>query len=133
MGLTHTTIRLSNPRLPERDAIEVKALADTGVLHLCIPNHVAIQLGLQSVEEREVTLAAGTKKAVPYVGPIRMDYLNRTGFTGALVLGDEALIGAIPMEDMDLVVAPSTQQLIANPNSPNVPTSTAKGIRIETE
>lgn len=128
MGLTHTKIMLSNPQQPDLDAVEISALADTGALHLCIPDHIVTQLDLKAVEEREVTLADGSKKAVPYVGPIRMDYLNRTGFTGALVLGDEALIGAIPMEDMDLVVIPGTQQLVVNPDSPNVPASTAKGI-----
>jgi clan AA aspartic protease len=133
MGLTHAKITLSNPRLPDLEPVEIRALADTGALHLCIPNHIVIQLGLETVEEREVTLADGTKRAVPYVGPIRMDYLNRTGFTGALVLGDEALIGAIQMEDMDLVVAPGTQQLIANPESPNVPASTAKGLKYYTK
>jgi hypothetical protein len=30
------------------------ALADTGALHLCIPQHVAIQLDLQEQEKREV-------------------------------------------------------------------------------
>lgn len=129
MGLTNATIKLSNPRKPELAAVEIKALADTGAVHLCIPNHIVIQLGLESVEEREVTLADGVKKKVPYVGPVRMDYLNRTGFTGALVLGDEALIGVIPMEDMDLVVIPSSQQLAVNPDNPNIPASVAKGFK----
>ena len=75
MGLTHAKIALSNPQQPDRTPVEVLALADTGALHLCIPNHIVIQLDLTAVKEREVTLADGSKKAVPYVGPIRMDYL----------------------------------------------------------
>ena len=129
MGLTNAKIKLSNPRLPDLMPVEIDALADTGAVHLCIPEHLSIQLKLETSEEREVTLADRSKKKVPYVGPIQMEYMNRTGFTGALVMGDQALIGAIPMEDMDLVVIPSTQQLTVNPESPNVPTSVAMGVR----
>ena len=129
MGLTTPKIQLSNPRRPDLEPIELEALADTGALHLCIPDHVRIQLDLDKVEDREVTLADGSKKLVPYVGPVMMNFMNRSGFTGALVLGDEALIGAIPMEDMDLVVIPSSRKLAVNPESPNIPASTAKGIR----
>jgi len=39
-----------------------------------------------------------------------------------------ALIGAIPMEDMDLIVIPQTRTLTANPLSPNIPASVAKGL-----
>ncbi|MCF6226014.1 MAG: clan AA aspartic protease [Xanthomonadales bacterium] len=129
MGLTTATIKLSNPKKPDLLPVKIKALADTGALHLCIPQHVAIQLDLQEAEKREVTLADGSKKKVSYVGPIQMDFMNRKGFTGALVLGDETLIGAIPMEDMDLVVIPKTRTLTTNPESPNVPASVAKGLK----
>jgi len=36
------------------------------------------------------------------------------------------LVGAIPMEDMDLVVVPKTRSLDVNPDSPNVATTIAK-------
>jgi hypothetical protein len=49
-------------------------------------------------------MADGSRKQVPYVGPIEIHFKNRIGFSGALVLGDQPLLGAIPMEDMDLVV-----------------------------
>ena len=48
-------------------------------------------------------------RLVPYVGPVEIRFKNRVGLTGALVLGDQVLIGAIPMEDMDLIVIPSTR------------------------
>jgi hypothetical protein len=44
------------------------------------------------------------------------------------VLGDQALVGAIPMEDMDLIVIPKTCIIDVNPDSPNVATSLAKRI-----
>ena len=126
MGLTNAKIHLRNPRLPELDAVEIDALADTGAVHLCIPAHIQIQLQLEEIEKKEVTLADGSRKLAPYVGPIELRYQNRTGFAGALVLGNQPLLGAIPMEDMDLVVVPKTRQVIVNPKSPNIASSSAK-------
>ena len=48
--------------------------------------------------------------------------------TGALVLGDEVLLGATPMEDMDVLVSPAKQTLIVNPESPNIAMSIVKGL-----
>ncbi len=70
MGLTHAHVRLANARRPELASIEVNALADTGALHLCIPEHVAIQLQLDELEKREITIADGSMRLVPYMGPI---------------------------------------------------------------
>ena len=128
MGLSYARMTLANARLPELPAIEVDALADTGALHLCIPEHIAIQLKLDEQEKREVTIADGSRRLVPYVGPITVSFANRRCFTGAMVLGTEVLLGAIPLEDMDLVVLPGTHQVAVNPSSPNIPTSIAMGV-----
>jgi clan AA aspartic protease len=125
MGLAYARVKLANPRLPELAPIEVDALADTGSVHLCIPEHVAIQLSLEKVDRREVTLADGSRQTVPYMGPISIFVANRKGFAGAMVLGNQVLLGAIPMEDMDLVVNPKTRQVIANPANPNIAGSIA--------
>ncbi len=119
-------LTLSNPRLPEAEPIQVEALADTGAVHLCIPEHVRLQLGLDIQDQKEVTLADGSRRMTPYVGPIEVRFANRVGFTGALVMGDQVLLGAIPMEDMDLVVIPKDRRVAVNPSSPNVACSVAK-------
>lgn len=131
MGLTNAKVQLRNPRLPELEAVETDALADTGALHLCIPQHIQIQLRLEETDTKEVTLADGSRRLVPYVGPIELRYKNRVGFSGALVMGEMPLLGAIPLEDMDLVLgsqtnAPKTREVIVNPLNPNVASSIAK-------
>ena len=126
MGLASAKIQLRNPRLPELEAVEIDALADTGAVHMCIPQHVKIQLQLEEQDTKEVILADGSHKLVPYVGPIELRYKNRVGFAGALVMGDEPLLGVIPMEDMDLVVVPKTRQVIVNPLNPNLASSIAR-------
>ena len=126
MGLVNGKLSLKNPRLPDLDPVDVVALADSGALHLCIPEHVQIQLRLEAIDSKEVTLADGSKRLVPYVGPVELRFKNRVGFAGALVMGDQVLIGAIPMEDMDLIIVPKTRTLDVNPDSPNIASSIVK-------
>lgn len=121
-------ITLKNPRETLLEPVEVEALADTGAVHLCIPEHVQLQLKLDEIDKKEVTLADGQKRLVPYVGPIEVRFKNRVGFAGALVIGDQVLLGAIPMEDMDLVIVPRDRSLDINPTSPNIATSIVKTI-----
>ena len=126
MGFVTAKLQLSNPREPLLAPVEVPALADTGALFLCIPEHVRLQLDLEELEQREVKLADGTRATYPYVGPIVARFKNRTGYVGALVLGDEVLLGAIPMEDMDLVVNPCDGSVDVNPESPNIASGICK-------
>ncbi len=126
MGLITAEIELANPRDRKIRPIKVKSLVDTGLLHLCIPEHIAIQLELEELYKREVTTADGKKHLCPYMGPIQVKFENRGCFTGALVLGEEVLLGAVPMEDMDVVVSPAKQALIVNPESSNIAMSIAK-------
>jgi clan AA aspartic protease len=128
MGLTHASLRLANACRPELAAIEVSALAGTSSLHLCIPEHVAIQLQLDELEKREITLADGSKHLVPYMGPLIVSFANRQCYAGAMVLGDEALLGAIPLEDMDLIVVPGSRQVAVKPENPSTAVSIAKGL-----
>jgi len=126
MGYVYAEIQLKNPRLPELKPLAVKALVDTGALMLCIPEHLSLQLQLEVHSQREITTADGKQQMVPYVGPIEVRFDNRSCFVGALVLGDEPLLGAMPMEDMDLVISPALRTLTVNPNSPNFPHALVK-------
>jgi clan AA aspartic protease len=126
MGLIRCDIILSNPRSADLNPVKVSALVDTGALHLIIPRHLSIQLGLAELEKREVTLADGSRTLVPYAGPVEVSFKGRRCFTGAMIMGDEPLLGAIPMEDMDLIVFPSRHSIDVNPASPNIPSALAK-------
>jgi len=126
MGLIYAQIELSNPKDGSLKPIAVRALVDTGAMTICIPEHVAVQLRLQEIEKREVTTADEKSHVVPYVGPLQIRFANRTCFTGALVIGDSVLMGAVPMEDMDLVVSPAGQTVTVNPKSPNIPSAVVK-------
>ncbi len=124
------TITLRNPCNVDLAPLVVDTIVDTRRPHLSIPERVATQLKLERLEDREVTTADGVRRLCPYVGPIEVQFGNSGCLTGALVLGDEILLGAVPMEDMDLVVSPATRSVTVNPASPNVPSSTAKLIGV---
>ncbi len=126
MGIIYAELRLSNLGKRELEEITVTALVDTGALDLVVPEHVAIQLQLTDLKPREVLLADGTRKTVRYAGPIKVEMQGRDCVTAAIVMGDQVLLGAIPMETMDVIVHPRTQQPVPNPDSPNIPVSIAK-------
>jgi clan AA aspartic protease len=126
MGLTHAKIKLTNP-FKQRD-LEIDALVDTGAVGICITAEQALQLGYD-IEEAQtllVTLADGSQRPVakiPYVG---VAFENRSCSTDAFVLGNQALLGVVPLELMDIMVDPATQRLIVNPAHPNVPVLSAR-------
>ena len=126
MGITHADILLENTILKRK--IEVKALVDSGSVFMTVPQHVAVQLGfdLEEVSTREAVLADGSRKRVPMIGPLRVHFSDRYCDLSALVLGDEPLFGAVPMEMMDLVLHPAQQTLTVNPENPYVPAALAK-------
>lgn len=126
MGLTYADIEVEN--LFTRRVFKTKSLVDSGAVFFTIPEHIAVQLGfdLTEVSVREVVLADGSRKMVPMVGPLRVRFADRYCDLSALVMGDEPLFGAVPMEMMDLVLHPVSQTLIVNPASPYVPVALAK-------
>jgi clan AA aspartic protease len=126
MGLVNAMLTLSNPRRGDIGPVEVEALVDTGSVFLVIPEHIRLQLQLDKQAEKEVTLADGSRRLIPYVGPVETRFKNRVAYVGAIVMGDQVLLGAIPMEDMDLVVLPRQRVADVNPDSPNFASAIVK-------
>jgi clan AA aspartic protease len=131
MGLVHAEIELMNGAdlvlfrkgyIKEKDIkrMKVKALVDSGAYMLAINENVKVQMDLTKVDEQMAELADGGKKKLEVVGPVEIRFENRRANVDALVLpaDSEILLGAIPMEDMDVVVDPKQQKLIVNPESP---------------
>lgn len=121
MGLVYQHIRLANAADPEVKELDANALVDSGAMDLCVTPLVAKQLKLKTLEQRVVTLADGRRETVDYAGPVLVEVFGRRAFTGAMVMGDTVLLGAIPMEAMDVLIDPRRQQLIPNPANPDIP------------
>ena len=109
----------------------VNALVDSGAIMLTINDSVKEQLGLDVLEYRTCQTADGSIKKLEVVGPIEIKFKNRRSLTQALVMpGDnEILLGAIPMEDMDVIIHPSRQELIVHPDHPYLAQMKLKGVR----
>jgi clan AA aspartic protease len=131
MGIAHANISLENPKMPDLSPLEAVALADTGSLYLCIPETIRAQLQLEATSQKTVTTADGRRSLCDYVGPIRVRFENRECYVGGVVLGNEVLLGAVPMEDMDLVVSPPLRRVIVNPLHPDFAEGPAKGYQLE--
>lgn len=47
---------------PRLELLEIDVLADTGSVYLHIPEHIRIQLELEEIDKKDVTLADGSEK-----------------------------------------------------------------------
>jgi clan AA aspartic protease len=132
MGVVYADITLINAvdvELAERHIIgeeeikqmTVRMLVDSGAYLMSINRSVQEQLNLRFIERRKVRLADETVREFEVVGPITVKFKNRTATCSALVLEDESecLLGAIPLEELDVLIHPLRQELIVNPDHPD--------------
>jgi clan AA aspartic protease len=99
--------------------VNVKSLVDSGAYMMCINEHIKVQLDLPVVDTIEAELADGSSQSLEVVGPLIVNFKNRTTSCNAAVLPGESevLLGSIPMEDLDVVLVPIEQTIDVNPNS----------------
>jgi clan AA aspartic protease len=100
--------------------MKVNALVDTGATTLIITTEIKTQLNLMVLEKKELVLADGTAESYEFVGPVEVRFENRRSLCQAVVIpgATDVLLGAIPMEDMDVVIDMKTQKLIVPPDRP---------------
>lgn len=103
--------------------IHIKAMVDNGAYMLAINEEIKLQLGLREVDKKLASLADGTTIHLAVVGPVEIRFANRKTNVMAMVLpgNAEVVLGAFPMEDMDLIIDPLKQQLIVHPWRPYIP------------
>jgi len=104
----------------EIKSMRVNALVDIGSYMLCINENIQEQLQLPVVEKRKAQLANGSIEECEVVAPVELRFKNRRSICSAMVLrGDsEPFLGAIPLEDMDVLIHRLRQELIVNPDHP---------------
>lgn len=104
-------------------SVEIEALVDTGATMLVLPADVVRSLGLREQGRRTAVYANGKEEEIPWIGGVRLTLLGREMIASALVVpaGATALIGQIPLEELDLIVDPKSRALKVNPASPDIP------------
>jgi clan AA aspartic protease len=125
MSIVHTGITLKNAGdvaiarrglAEEKDvrSVAVNALVDTGAFTLVINEAVRETLGLEIRSNFDATLADGSKQTYAITEPVDIQWKDRESSCRPIVVpdADEVLLGAIPMEDMDLIVHPRKQEVV---------------------
>lgn len=126
MGTVYARVELRNLLRDDLQPVEIDALVDLGAINLCIPDIVRRELGLEIARTRVAELADGSHVEVGVVEPVTVTFGNRVTTTTAMVLGNEVLLGAIPMQDMDVLIDPRNERLILPPDRPNFALSKVK-------
>jgi len=132
MGIVYAQIELANQedlvrfkdkRIDKKDIRRVTArmLVDSGAYMMAINDEVRAQLGFEdTLDTTAAQFADGSVITIDIVGPIEGRFENRRCTVEAMVLpgNTECLLGAIPMEYMDVLINPRKNELIVNPAHP---------------
>jgi clan AA aspartic protease len=133
MGITYAEIELTRGDdlalfregyIPENRVrrMLVRALVDSGASMLSITPAIRDYLDLLKVDEQQAELADGSVAQFDGVGPIELRFENRKTVEYAIVgtNSPDVLLGAHPMNDLDVLVDPKREMLIVNPKSPDI-------------
>jgi len=108
-------VRLQDGNITDKDvrSLTLNALVDTGAITLVINENICQKLGLSIEGTRTAYLAGGEETSCKVTEPVRIYWKNRDATCRAWVLpgGDDVLLGAIPLEEMDLAIDPVNKQL----------------------
>ena len=93
--------------------LTVEAMPNTGARTLVINEEVREKLGLGIDGEVRSTIADGTAANYPLTEPVKIRWKNRSTTLSAVVVANakKVLLGALPLEGMDLIVDPVHQTL----------------------
>ena len=125
MGIAHAEITLKNIRdenlarhgyikAEEIRTAAVTAIVDTGAMSLIITEELRKKLGLDVKGEKIARTANGERVTGKVTEAVEVKWKNREWTVQALVLpgAENILLGAIPLEGLDLMVNPVTQELV---------------------
>jgi len=124
MGTVHAEITIKNAAdvinamrglTGEQDirSITVNAIVDTGAASIVISEELRQKLGLRVKEERRAGMADGSWVNCQLTEAVDVHWKNRHWSCTAMVIkgANSVLLGAIPLEGMDLTINPKTQEL----------------------
>ena len=110
----------------EVKTVTVTALVDSGAWDLVISEEIRQQLQLPLVGKDWVKLADETVMEVNLAGPVRIEFQGQTTFVyGAIVMPatTEVLLGAYPMQGLDVYIDPKAERLVVHPQGLDNPKS----------
>ena len=114
MGIVHTEITLKNVKDEAIAPETVTAVVDTGSLNLVITEDLRRKLGLGIDGERTAHIANGQRITCKMTDAVKVYWKDRATIVQAMVIpgAEKVLLGAIPLEAMDLMVSPAAQEVV---------------------
>jgi clan AA aspartic protease len=141
MGYVYADIEIVNPselEMARRHIIgqeEVKqmrinVLVDSGAYLLCINENIQAIFDFPFVKKERLELADGSIEVYDIVGPIEIIFADQKTCCNAFVLpgSSKPLLGAVPMELLNLVLHPLRQKLVVDTELPMLPSIRPLGI-----
>ena len=94
-------------------AVTVTAIVDTGSINMVITENIRQKLGLTIRGEKTAHIANGQRIQCQITDAVEVHWKDRDTIVPAMVIpgAEKILLGAIPLEGMDLMVNPVTQEL----------------------
>ncbi|MCP4148018.1 MAG: hypothetical protein GY757_09745 [bacterium] len=104
-----------------KSALLEDVIVDSGATLMSLSKKLIDKLGLEFQRKVKVNTASGVKETSIY-GPAIIEIKGRKALQEVMELGHpgiDALIGQLPLEQMDFLINPSIQRLIPNPAHDN--------------
>ena len=95
-------------------SLTVTAMVDTGASTLFISEGMRLKLGLKIMGKTSIHIANGTWVACQVTEPVELIWKDRfSPFSAVIIPGsDVTLLGVVPLEALDLMVNPVTQEVV---------------------
>jgi len=113
--------------------VTTTALVDSGAWDLVLNEEIQQQLQLPIVGKDLVRLADETLLEIDVVGPVQVRFEDRTTVVSRAVImptTSEVLLGAYPMEGLDVFIDPKRERLLVHPKSPYNPKSKIRQVSL---
>ena len=104
--------------------VTTRALVDSGAWDLVISEDIQRQLQLPLMGYDMAQLADDSILQVEVVGPVQVRFEGQTTLVGnAIVMPatSEVLLGAYPMQGLDVYIDPKSERLLVHPQTPDNP------------
>jgi clan AA aspartic protease len=129
MGVFAVQVKVRNwqnrylPREKRGEEVQCEVLVDSGATELALPTEIIDRLKLEQLGSVRVYTAGRGEHEYRVFGIVEIELQGRVCQVRAIELphGAKPLLGAVPLEEMDLHVSPRERKLVPNPRSPDMP------------
>ncbi len=122
MGITYAVIKVKR-FLSDEEPIDLRVKVDSGATMLVIPGWVQEKFSFPIIRKQSVKYADERKAQLDVAAGVEIEVCSRKGVFDAIVVPKKeyGLLGAIVMEELDLILEPRELKLYPNPRSPDIP------------